>query len=425
MGTGSPDNSTILQSQKQNLSQTYGQEIEQLEQFRTITDRASYGVVIRDLKGYFVYVNEAFAKMHDYKAEELIGKHYSICHTPEQVEDVERLSKIRERTGSYIAEVGHKKRHGAVFPTLMTGTVIRGGGGEILYTTATAIDVSELKHAEEALSKQIIRNSIILQTAMDGFYIIDVKGGIIDVNHAACQIMGYLREDLIGKNICDFESKGTRGETSRNLQKSIQKGSRLFEVKYRHMDGRFLDLEFSSNFVDLDEKRFFFVFFRDITKKKKTEKALKARDEKLGFKNLKLEEVNTALRVLLKKRDEDKNELEKKILSNMKELVEPYLERLKKSGLSNRQMAYLSILESNLQDIISPFNQNLNARYMSLSPTEIQVANLVKNGKTTKEIAELMHLSPRTIEFHRDNIRRKMGLKNKKANLRSFLLTLT
>jgi len=129
------------------------------------------------------------------------------------------------------------------------------------------------------------------------------------------------------------------------------------------------------------------------------------------------------LRVLLKRRDKDKIELEEKVLSNVKELVVPFLEKVKKTSSYPKQVAYIDILESNLNDIISPFMRNLSAKYVNLTPTEIRVAHLIKDGKTTKEIAKLMTVSPRTIESYRDNMRKKFGIKDKKVNLRSHLLS--
>lgn len=275
--------------------------IEELKKFKLITDRADYGVVIRDLDGNFVYVNKSFAQMHGYTVQELIGRHFSLCHTPEQLAHVKKLFKIREQTGSYFSEVGHKKRDGSTFPTLMTGTTIVDEEGALLYTTATAID---------------------------------------------------------------------------------------------------------------------------ITQTKQTQKILQEKEAELKQKNLNLEEVNTALRVLLKRKDEDKQELEKKVFTNITELIEPYLERIKKTKLDQHQSAYFEILQSNLREITSSFSHTLNSTYQSLSPSEIKVANLVRNSKSTKEIAELLNVSTRTIEFHRDNIRKKIGIKNKKTNLRSYLLAL-
>ena len=152
---------------------------------------------------------------------------------------------------------------------------------------------------------------------------------------------------------------------------------------------------------------------------------LSVANKELEVKTTNLEEANTALKILLKKRDEDKIELEEKVLSNVKELVVPYLEKLKKSGLDDKQETYLSILESNLNDIISPFLRRLSSKYLNLTPTEIQIANLVKEGKSTKEIAELLASSRWAIDFHRNNLRKKLGLTNKKANLRSYLISLT
>ncbi len=147
-------------------------------------------------------------------------------------------------------------------------------------------------------------------------------------------------------------------------------------------------------------------------------------NETLKNKTRNLEEMNTALKVLLKKRDEDRIELEEKIMFNIKELIEPYLEKLKNSSLNERQMNYMNILESNIADISSPFIREMTARYLKLTPTEIKVANLVKQGKTSKEIARLLNLSPRTVETHRNNVRKKIGITNKKGNLRTFLLSI-
>jgi DNA-binding CsgD family transcriptional regulator len=105
--------------------------------------------------------------------------------------------------------------------------------------------------------------------------------------------------------------------------------------------------------------------------------------------------------------------------------VLPYIEKLKKSNLDAKDEAYVGIVESNLKDIVSSFSQRLSSQYMTFTPKELQVANLIKEGQTTKDIAELLNTSPGTVDFHRHNIRKKLNLKNKRANLRSYLLTLS
>ncbi len=161
-----------------------------------------------------------------------------------------------------------------------------------------------------------------------------------------------------------------------------------------------------------------------IVELKAAQHKIKERGQQLEIKSRDLEEMNTALRVLLKKRDEDKIELEENFLLTIKELVEPYLEKLKNYGLDERQKSYLSILESNIHDIVSPFVRKLSSKYLNLSASEIQVANLVMDGKRSKEIAVLLNVSEKTIEVHRKNTRKKLGLRNKKINLRTHLLSL-
>ena len=151
----------------------------------------------------------------------------------------------------------------------------------------------------------------------------------------------------------------------------------------------------------------------EIFNRKKAEKALKQRGVELEIKTIGLEEANTALKVLLRQREEDKIELEEKVLLNVRELVLPYFEKLKMKKMGEKQRAYIGIIESNLNDIVSPFVHGLSSKLIKLSPTELQVSNLIKQGNTTKEIAEIMNLATSTIDFHRNNIRKKFSIKNK------------
>ncbi len=164
----------------------------------------------------------------------------------------------------------------------------------------------------------------------------------------------------------------------------------------------------------------------DITERKLAEMKLRELycrlEKKVSEQKTILEETNTALKVLLRKNNEDKKDIEEKIWFNMKELVFPVLEKMKKSRTWDRR--YINMLESGLKDIFSDFSSKLTSGANQFSHTEMQVANLIKHGKTTKEIADIMNVSVRTIDFHRAKIRNKLGIRNKKINLRTFLLSL-
>ena len=158
---------------------------------------------------------------------------------------------------------------------------------------------------------------------------------------------------------------------------------------------------------------------------KRTEKSQKKTRAELELQTCKLEETNTALKVLMQQGIELKTELEEMVVMNAKELIMPFLERLKKCRLDSKQKAYVNIIESNLNEIVAPLVREFSKINLKLTPTEIQITNLVRQGKITKEIAEILNLATSTIDFHRSNIREKLGIKNKKINLTTHLLSIS
>lgn len=167
------------------------------------------------------------------------------------------------------------------------------------------------------------------------------------------------------------------------------------------------------------------VSHEDITALKLTEEALRESKLTLESQKKRLEEGNIALKVLLDRREQDKTELEQKVISNLKEQVFPYLEKLKRAPLKPKEKKLLAIISEHLEDIVSPFISQLSTANILLTPQEIKVASLVKDGRASKEIADILHVSEATIHFHRKNLRDKFGLKNKQTNLRSFLMSLS
>ena len=167
--------------------------------------------------------------------------------------------------------------------------------------------------------------------------------------------------------------------------------------------------------------------YTDITRRIQAEAELKSvhleYEQRMKERTTELYETNIALEVLLKKREEDKKALEGYVMANIEKLVEPFLTRLEKSRLTEQQQALVGILRNNIEELTSPFAENFTAKLTRLTPVEIQVANLVKRGKSTKEIAQIMHLSAGTISIHRKNIRKKLDLTHQKTNLQSILTT--
>jgi FixJ family two-component response regulator len=134
-----------------------------------------------------------------------------------------------------------------------------------------------------------------------------------------------------------------------------------------------------------------------------------------------LQEFNIALKVLLQKAEKDRQNFSRDIISNVKGTIFPYLEKLKSFRISEEAKMYIGILETNLSDICSPLMRNLSSKYAQISSAEAQVANLIKAGRRNKEIASILGVSLSTVMTHRHRIRSKLGLKQKKVNLKSYL----
>jgi DNA-binding CsgD family transcriptional regulator len=163
---------------------------------------------------------------------------------------------------------------------------------------------------------------------------------------------------------------------------------------------------------------------KEINERKRAVDALKNHETQLRKKNAELEQFNIAMRVLFKERENDVSKLEDKVLRNIKQLVEPSINEIKKCGLNTKQKKYLQNLEENLDEITSPMTERLSSHKYKLTPSEIRIASLVKHGKSTKEIAEYLNIASKTVETHRLNIRKKLGLANQRKNLRAYLLSI-
>jgi DNA-binding CsgD family transcriptional regulator len=287
---------------------------------------------------------------------------------------------------------------------------------------------------------------MIIDGSIDGIIVGNAQGQITRANTAFLNMVGYTEDEVIGHRMSTFIPAEKGAYTSRSGEivivdaaffKTLEnKIIELFEkgrlenwsTYLFHKNQTFIPVE--ENIVLLPDEDGIPVesvgIVREVTDRKRMENELRAAkselEEKVEERTRALEETNVALRVLLQKRDDDRLVMEQKIVANVNELIAPYLQRLKESRMDDKQKLYLNTVEMSLNNIISPFVQSLSTKFMKLTPTEIQVANFVKNGKTTKEIADVLNLSIKTVETHRKNIRKKIGISNRKSNLRAYLM---
>ena len=293
----------------------------------------------------------------------------------------------------------------------------------------------DIKNAETIVKETQQYTKTILNSLSAHVAIIDEKGVILETNRAWKQFASLnrigMRPDTVNVNYLDIceSAQGESAESSIEVAKGIRqviKGDiEEFVIDYPcHSPG---------------EKRWFYmratravgsgpvrvvISHENITALKIAENKLQQREEELERQARHLAEANAALRGVLRQRDTDIKEIEETIVHNLYESILPNLEQLSLLPHKSESRQLIDMITSGLSDIASPFLRSLSNLERVLTPQEIRIATLVKEGKSTKEIADLLNLSITTINFHRRNLRDKLGLTNTSTNLRTYLLSL-
>jgi len=289
-------------------------------------------------------------------------------------------------------------------------------------------DITQRHQAEEILRIREARYRGIVEDQTELICRMTPNGRFTFVNEAYGSYLGQQAEELIGRDFLSFIHEEDRaGILERMSSLSPEHPVICFLCRGMMENGGVRWQQWSQRAIfsegsTLSEHQ---GVGRDVTDRKQAEEALQETQRELDEKSRSLEEANVALRVLLRQKEEDREEVEERILSNINDLVMPYVEKLKIAPLDARNRSCLEVLETNLKDIRTSFNGRLTSGTYNLTSKELDVANLIREGKTTKEIADLLYLSKNTIDFHRNNIRRKLGITNEKTNLRAYLSSLS
>ena len=289
-------------------------------------------------------------------------------------------------------------------------------------------ELREHRHSLEKLvtqrTKALISQVRFQQNLIDSIpvpvYFKDTDLNYLGCNRAFEETLGFTKEHIVGKTVHDIlPEKLARVHHQKDLQ-LLQAGEiKYYEVSSAYPDGKKHDLlVFKALFHNKDGSIEGLIGTNlDISERNQAQIQLELHAEEL--KN-----TNTALRVLLKQVNENKTDMESRVLDNFARLVNPYLDSLEADLVNTRQHEYVKVIQENIKKITSAFSQKLSSSYLGLSPREIQVADLVRHGRTNKESAGVLNVSINAVEFHRNNLRRKLGIQNKKVNLRTYLLSM-
>ena len=329
-------------------------------------------------------------------------------------------------------EINAKKSNGEIIVIQTNSRLIRDKHETPLRIEGSFLDVTDRINAEKALAESEERFSLAMDASKDGLWDWNITSDEAFYSPSYWNMLGYQSNEISPysnswKDLIHIEDKDKALQANNDcIENHCDDFQVEFRMKTKNGDWKWIRARGRVAHRDKDKRATRLVGINtDITEQKKTEKEIQnAKDkleEKVKLRTVELVDANTALKVLLRKNEEHKNEIGDQILSNVNKLVLPFLKKLKKDRLSNWQINSLAIAELNLKKITSAFSQELSSQHSSLTPTEIQIANLLKEGKSSKEISEITSSKVRTIQFHRANLRKKLGLNNKSGSLKQFL----
>ena len=407
--------------------------------YRLLANRITDIIWALDLKSFRLeYVSPSAERVTGYSVEEAIGARLKWFVTPEGLTSIqnvfvqeyekEKQNKSNPRTLDF--QIYHKDGH--LIWLEASACFYRNNKEKAIGIVGVARDCTIRKEVELKLRQSEEKYRHIIDNINEAYCEVDLAGNLLYCNSAAAAITGYTQEELIGKNFKLFLDEPNAEAVYEVFNRVYRKHHPVkgFECEIRDMKGvrKQLDLAVLLLKNGAGQPTGFCGFARDITESKtiknRLNALLKERTSDLIHTNKTLEKTNIALQVLLEKKDETRIQLEETVRTNVNELVMPILNKLQHSGLSGKQKTYVESITKNLNEIVKPLLKGLPQGFLDLTPSEIHMVNFIKQGKTTKEIAELLNIATSTVDFHRDNIRNKLKIKNKRVNLQTYLKSL-
>ncbi len=235
---------------------------------------------------------------------------------------------------------------------------------------------------------------------------------IIYVNPKFTKMTGYEPEDVLGKTPRILQGPKTDRSVLQRLRSTLEAGGVFFgqAVNYRKDGTEFWNEWHIEPIRDGQGNVTHYLSIQhDVTDRKKAEEIIAQK--------------NSALKEIIEQIEIEKRTIKEDVRLNVEKVLLPALSRLYRKG-TRLDKKYIGILENSLKDLASSFGSSVSADKSALSPREVEIANLIKNGVSSKEISGLLNISFKTVETHRNKIRRKFGLLNKEVNLTTYLRSL-
>ncbi|HSO60095.1 MAG TPA: PAS domain S-box protein [Desulfobacterales bacterium] len=426
---------TPIRSSRRNPSPQTGPSTEKVlkiseEKCTMILENIQEGYYEVDLDGNYTFFNEGLLRLTGYSREEMLGLNFSSLVDEYNRKKVFKVFNQVYLTGvpahAFDWECIHKEgAHRFVEASI---SLKKDGDNNSIGFMGIARNITERKLAEQALRESEERYRTIIENIQDGYYEVDLDGNYTFFNEGLLRITGYSREEMLGLNNRRIVDEFNNRKVFKVFNHVYLTGvpAHAFDWECIRKDGarRFVEVSVTLKRDIYGKPVGFMGISRDITERKRYQSELEAKENELKHKNQSLAEANTALNVLMKKVEEHRMTNEETLRNNLIKFAMPYLQKAREKTRDKAALDNLRLLEESLNSIFAPFAHDLAQNFPRLTSTEIDVVNFIVQGKRTKEIADVLSVTPKAIEVHRNNLRRKFGLIHQKTGLRTHLLSL-
>lgn len=336
----------------------------------------------------------------------------------------EILRRMREhifeaRTDHYEAEFRVKTKDGRWQWLLSYGRVTRRDEqGRPLEAMGTHIDIDRLKRAEENLQKSEVRFRTLVENMPLGIMLVDKDGAVDYTNPKFKAIFGYSEERLPTFEAwldLAYKDSNARAEAA-NFLAAPEEKSGMGIVLCADGESKYV----RAHMVELPFERYLLAY-EDVTAQMHSEQALFNREQELREKSQTLEDINTALNVVLNQKSSPQNDLKSTMYINLRDLILPHLDELEAALRTGAQNVCLNTVRAGLKHMAELCRNDLTLADLNLTNRERQLAEMIKNDMTSSRIAAKLGLSESAVEFHRNNIRRKLGIAKQRVNLKTYL----
>jgi PAS domain S-box-containing protein len=394
------------------------------QRYRSLMENANDAIFLADVEtGKLVDCNNKAEELLGISRKEILGSSYKKLHPREILKDVEAAFHIFAEGGNGQLDTLVKKNDGTTFWVSISGAAFELEGKK--YALGLFRDITQRKKAEEALKASEERYHSFTRNFRGIAYQGDMDFKPEFFHGAVEKMTGYTEEEfLAGKPRWDhiiFHEDFAGIKDSIDSLKSIPHFAAELEYRIVRKDKKTRWVHENIQNICDESGRPVKVqgSVYDIDAQKKFEIALEESEIRLLEQKNALERKNAALEELLERIEVEKKKIKTQVVSNVNTLLVPVLERMRRQKTYSKK--YIDLVEQNLKGLVSGFGLKISHENLKLSPREVEISNMIKSGFKTKEISGALNISQQTVDRHRNNIRKKLGIVKKEINLVSFL----